>query len=117
VYSETLYNNQKKEGMTMTKARPARRPKKAAPSSPLMVRLDEQSKSFLARAAQLRRMSVSAYVRAVTLAQARREVLAARERTISLSAEEQMAFWEALSKTPRLTKSQRRLGKAMRGEL
>jgi uncharacterized protein (DUF1778 family) len=81
-----------------------------------MVRLDEESKAFLAQAAQLRRISVSDYVRAVTVAQARREVLAAREQTISLTPEEQLAFWNALNEPPRLTAAQRRLGSLMRGE-
>jgi uncharacterized protein (DUF1778 family) len=81
-----------------------------------MVRLDEESKAHLVRAAALRRISVSDYVREVTVAQARREVQAAREQTIALTAEEQLAFWNALSATPKLTEAQRRLGAAMRGE-
>lgn len=85
-------------------------------ASPLMVRLDAQSKDYLARAAALRGMSVSDYVRSVTVAQARREVDAARERTIALTREEQLAFWSALSAPARLTPAQRRLGKVMRGE-
>ncbi len=82
----------------------------------LMVRLDEESKTYLARAAELRRISVSDYVREVTVAQARREVLAAREQVISLTAEEQLAFWNALNQTPKLTDAQRKLGSLMRGE-
>jgi uncharacterized protein (DUF1778 family) len=81
-----------------------------------MVRLDDESKSYLARAAELRRISVSDYVRQVTVAQAKREVQAAREQTISLTPEEQFAFWNALSAPPKLTEAQRRLGAAMRGE-
>jgi uncharacterized protein (DUF1778 family) len=81
-----------------------------------MVRLDKESKTYLSEAAQLRRISVSDYVRTVTVAQARREVLAAREQTISLTAEEQLAFWNALNAAPRLTDAQRRLGAVMRGE-
>jgi len=81
-----------------------------------MVRLDEESKAFLAEAAELRRISVSDYVRAVTVAQARKEVLAAREQTLAMTPEEQLAFWNALNETPRLTDAQRRLGSVMRGE-
>jgi uncharacterized protein (DUF1778 family) len=81
-----------------------------------MVRLDDESKQYLAQAAQLRRISVSDYVRTVTVAQARKEVRAAREQTISLTPEEQLAFWSALSETPRLTDAQRQLGAVMRGE-
>lgn len=90
--------------------------KKAGTTSPLMVRLDDASKAYLAQAAELRRISVSDYVREVTIAQARREVLAAREQTISLSPAEQLAFWNALSETPKLTDAQRRLGAVMRGK-
>jgi len=100
----------------MAKLGSAKRSKKTSATSPLMVRLDEDSKAVLSQAAGLRRISVSDYVRAVTLAQARREVLAAREQVIALSPEEQLAFWKALSQTPRLTDAQRQLGSVMRGE-
>lgn len=83
--------------------------------SPLMVRLDEDSKSLLAQAAELRQISVSDYVRTVTVAQARREVESARTQTITLSPEEQLAFWQALQSSPRLTPQQKRLGKLMQG--
>jgi uncharacterized protein (DUF1778 family) len=81
-----------------------------------MVRLDRESKSYLARAAALRRTSVSDYVRTVTLAQARREVEADEKQTIVLTPDEQLAFWKALNETPRLSPSQRRLATLMRGE-
>ncbi len=95
--------------------RTTRSSKKPHVPSPLMVRLDEESKAQLAEAARLRQISVSDYVRTVTVAQARREVRAAREHTVSLTPEEQMAFWKALNVTPRLTEAQRRLGALMRG--
>ncbi len=100
----------------MAKDRSTRRPKKGEASSPLMVRLDDESKACLVRAAELRRISLSDYVRQVIVAQARREVLAAREQTLALTPEEQLAFWSALNETPELTYAQRRLGAAMRGE-
>jgi uncharacterized protein (DUF1778 family) len=50
-----------------------------------MVRLDSKGKTYLSQAAQLRGISVSDYVRSVTVAQARREVLAAREQIIALT--------------------------------
>lgn len=90
--------------------------KKPTRVSPLMVRLDEQSKNYLARAAELRQISVSDYVRVVTVAQARREVELASERTLVLTPDEQLAFWNALQETPKLTPAQKRLGKVMRGE-
>jgi uncharacterized protein (DUF1778 family) len=79
-----------------------------------MVRLDEESKAVLAQAAELRRVSLSDYVRTVTVAQARREVLASREQTLAMTPEEQLAFWSALNEAPRLTPAQRRLGSIMR---
>jgi uncharacterized protein (DUF1778 family) len=94
----------------------SRRKAVRAKSVPLMVRLDEQSKADIARAAELRQISVSDYVRAVTVAQARREIRSARESTICLSPAEQLAFWKALHSTKKLTKAQRRLGALMRGE-
>jgi uncharacterized protein (DUF1778 family) len=84
--------------------------------SPLMVRLDEESKRCLAEAASLRHVSVSDYVRTVTVPQARREVLAAGEQVIAMTADEQLAFWNALNETPRLTPAQRRLATMMRGQ-
>ena len=83
--------------------------------SPLMVRMDEESKSVLTRAAGLRRISVSDYVRSVTVAQARKEVQAAGEQTISLTPEEQLAFWTALGEPVKLTPAQKKLGALMRG--
>lgn len=85
-------------------------------SSQLMVRLDEESKTYVTKAAELRKVSISDYVRMVTVAQARREVSQAEQSTISLTPDEQLAFWNALNATPNLTKSQRELGKIMRGD-
>jgi uncharacterized protein (DUF1778 family) len=81
-----------------------------------MVRLDTESKAYLVEAAKLRRISVSDYVRTVTVPQARKEVRAAREQTIALTPEEQLAFWNALNEPPRLTPAQKELGAVMRGE-
>ena len=87
----------------------------AKTASPLMVRLDEESKQCLAEAANLRQVSVSDYVRTVTVPQARREVRAAAEQIIAMTPEEQLTFWNALNETPKLTPAQRRLGAIMRG--
>lgn len=99
----------------MPKARSVKRPRRTNPS-PLMVRLDAESKTALVEAAALRRISVSDYVRTVTVAQARTEVESARARTIALSPSEQIAFWQALEAPARLTPAQKRLGALMRGE-
>jgi len=82
----------------------------------LMVRLDEESKTFLSQAAKLRGMSLSDYVRTITVPQARREVLAARDQSLAMTAAEQLEFWNALAGPPKLTDSQKRLGAIMRGE-
>src|SRR5689334_13701711 len=110
------YTRARKEGAEMARTRSSGRRKDEGPPSSLMVRLDEESKECLARAAALRHISISDYVRTVTVAQARREVAAAGEQTIALTAEEQLQFWKALQDTPRLTAAQRRLGAIMRGE-
>jgi uncharacterized protein (DUF1778 family) len=88
----------------------------ASKTSPLMVRLDAESKQALAEAAELRRISVSDYVRTVTVAQARREVASARDQTILLSPDEQLTFWQALQAPAKLTPAQKRLGALMRGK-
>jgi uncharacterized protein (DUF1778 family) len=82
-----------------------------------MVRLDSESKRSLEEAAELRRISVSDYVRTVTVPQAQREIRAARENVIRLSPDEQLALWTALNEPPKLTPAQKRLGAMMRGEL
>ena len=58
---------------------------------------------MLARAAELRGISVSDYVRQVTVAQARKEVEAATGQTIAMTPEEQLAFWTALNAPAKLT--------------
>lgn len=88
---------------------------KTSTPSPLMVRLDAESKQALTAAAELRRISVSDYVRTVTVAQARREVASARDQTILLSPDEQLAFWQALNAPLKLTPAQKQLGAIMRG--
>src|SRR5215469_7146774 len=89
---------------------------KASAGRSLMVRLDDDSKAYLTEAAKLRGISLSDYVRTVTVSQARREVLAARDQVLAMSPAEQLAFWNALAIRPGLTEPQRRLGWLMRGE-
>ena len=101
----------------MLRSRPSRRsPRPASATNSLMVRLDGESKTCLSQAAQLRHISISDYVRTVTVAQARREVQASREQSIALTSQEQQEFWNALNEAPMLTGAQRRLGALMRGE-
>lgn len=89
--------------------------KSSVPASPLMVRLTGQDKKVLSQAADLRRISISDYVRTVTVSQARREVEAAQGQVISLTPAEQLDFWNALNSPPTLTPGLKKLGKLMRG--
>ena len=81
-----------------------------------MVRMDDESKAVLVAAAELRQISVSDYVRSVMVQQASRELAAADSKTIGMTRDEQLQFWSALTKPPRLTKAQKELGAIMRGE-
>jgi uncharacterized protein (DUF1778 family) len=98
----------------MSKRHPRGSVGKATRSRSLVVRLDEESKVLLARAAELRRISVSDYVREVTIAQAQREVRDAEQQIITLSPEAQLAFWKALNEPVQLTEAQKQLGALMR---
>ena len=99
-----------------TQAAPPRRASIAGnKTANLMVRVDPSSKQVIARAARIRGVSASDYVRSVVVAQARREVDEARTRTIVLTPEEQLAFWQALEQPASLTPRQRELGRLMRG--
>ena len=89
---------------------------KPGASRTLMVRLDDTGKEYLLQAARLRQISISDYVRTLTVAHAKREVEAARQQTIAMTATEQLAFWNALNAAPRLTPAQRRLAATMRGD-
>ena len=85
-------------------------------SSTLMVRLDPDSKSFVTRAAEMRHVSVSDYVRSVVVAQARSEIQAAEQQVILLTPAEQQEFWQALQEPTALTGAQQSLAALMRGE-
>ena len=82
----------------------------------LMIRVDRSSKGIIAKAALIRGVSASDYVRSVVVSQARREVEESLSHTISLSPEDQLAFWQALNAPVTMTRRQRALGRIMRGE-
>jgi uncharacterized protein (DUF1778 family) len=111
-----LQYNCDEEEQNMGAPRSTKKARSTKNASPLMVRLDEESKRCLAEAADLRQISVSDYVRTVTVPQARRELSAARDQVIALTREEQRAFWSALNEVPVLTLAQRQLAAQMRGE-
>lgn len=81
-----------------------------------MVRMDEDSKSVVTQAAELRQVSVSDYVRTIIVPQAYREVASASEQTIALSPDEQLAFWRALQAPSKPTPAQKRLGALVRAD-
>ncbi len=97
-------------------SRSSRKVQATKTASPLMVRLDDESKQCLAEAASLRHVSVSDYVRTVTVPQAGARCAQASEQVIAMTPEEQLSFWNALNETPKLTPAQRRLGSIMRGQ-
>lgn len=111
--------------ITIAKGRDGMQKRKTSPSpvkvsrpvkvSPLALRLDSESKSAWAAAAGLRRISVSACVRTMAVPQGLREVAAARDQTIVLSPDEQLAFWRALNAAAQLTPAPKRLGAILRG--
>ena len=81
----------------------------------LMIRMDSSAKKLVARAATLRGVSTSDWVRNVLTSQAQLEVAEADERTIKLSRDEQLRFWDALQRPARLTRRQRELSRLMKG--
>jgi uncharacterized protein (DUF1778 family) len=94
----------------------AKQKKKKTSESTLIVRLDRKSKVLLKKAAERRGISVSDFVRIVTVEQARREVEGAKSNVIVMTPDEQLAFWNAVNEAPVLTKAQKELGAIMRGE-
>jgi uncharacterized protein (DUF1778 family) len=98
----------------MKKSRSPRKTKAAHSVGQLLLHLDAESMDCLEQAARLRHISVGDYVKTVAVAQARRELEAACIPTIALTPAEQLAFWKALNQTPKLTRSQRALGRIMR---
>jgi hypothetical protein len=61
-------------------------------------------------------MTAEQYVRTVAVAQAQSDLGMPGKLSIELSSDEQLAFWTALNQAPRLTRSQKRLGKIMQGK-
>jgi uncharacterized protein (DUF1778 family) len=101
--------------MPATAQRPARATS-VGKTENLMVRVDRTSKGIIAKAARLRGVSASDYVRTVVVSEARREVKEFQSQTVTLSAKDQLAFWQALNASAPLTRRQRELGRLMRGE-
>lgn len=82
----------------------------------LQARMSREQKSLIQKAAKLRKMAVSDYLRQVLVPLAEREVKGADRQVIEMTAVEQTAFWQALEQPVKLTPAQRRLGRILRGE-
>jgi uncharacterized protein (DUF1778 family) len=81
----------------------------------LQARLDPESKQAVEKAAKLRHVSLSDYIRLVLVATAKKEVEQAKQQVLQMTADEQERFWQALQAPVKLTKAQRKLGEIMRG--
>lgn len=85
-----------------------------AATSIFQARLDPVSKSFLEKAAKLRGISQTDYLKAILIPFAKQEVLDAEKGGLKLSKSEQIEFWNALNEPVKLTKNQKRLSKKMK---
>jgi uncharacterized protein (DUF1778 family) len=83
----------------------------------LLVRFDPAGKTLVKRAAAIRGLTVSDYVRSRIVSLARQDVEEADTGVLRLSREDQIAFWQALQNPPPPTEAQRRLGALVRSVL
>jgi len=80
----------------------------------LLVRFDPVGKTLIKRAAAIRGLTVSDYVRSRIISLARQDVEEADTGVLRLPREAQIAFWQALQNPPPPTEAQRRLGALVR---
>ena len=80
----------------------------------LLVRFDSGTKSLVVRAASLRGLSVSDYVRTRIVPLAKQDVDEAETGVLRLAKQDQIALWQALQHPPAPTRAQRELGKLVR---
>ncbi len=83
----------------------------------LLVRFDSGAKSLVLRAASLRGLSLSDYVRTRIVPLAKQDVDEAETGVLRLAKQDQLAFWQALQHPPAPTRAQRELGKLVRSVL
>ena len=83
----------------------------------LQARMKPENKNIIVKAAKLRDIPTSDYIRSVLLEHARKEVQSAENEVLQLTADEQLTFWSALDRATPLTTAQIDLGKLMRGEV
>ena len=94
--------------------RGSRTPRGASRDENLLVRFDSAGKSLVKRAAAIRGLSVSDYVRSRITTLARQDVEEADTGVLRLPREDQIAFWQALQNPPPPTDVQRELGALVR---
>jgi uncharacterized protein (DUF1778 family) len=80
----------------------------------LLVRFDRVDKVLLQRAAQLRGLTLSDYVRSKILPLARQDIEEAGFGVLRLPKGDQIAFWRALQHPPAPSKAQKALGRLVR---
>jgi len=76
--------------------------------------LDSRQKATLRRAAKLRGLSLSDYVRSRIVRAAELDIDDAQSRALSLSRADQLALWRALQNPPAPTRRQKELGARVR---
>lgn len=91
-----------------------RRRARVAKDANLLVRFDRVDKVLVQRAAHLRGLTLSDYVRSKILPLARQDIEEAGFGVLRLPKEDQVAFWRALQHPPAPTKTQRALGRLVR---
>jgi uncharacterized protein (DUF1778 family) len=104
--------NRPKAGRRAVKIR--KRPSKNAN---LLVRFESETKSLVLKAASLRGLSLSDYVRTRIIPLARQDVDEAETGVLRLAKQDQIAFWQALQHPALPTRAQRELGKLVRSVL
>ena|SRR5215472_13817384 len=91
-----------------------RRRVKVAKDANLLVRFDRSDKVLVQRAAHLRGLTVSDYVRSKILPLARQDIEEVNFNVLRLPKADQIAFWRALQHPPALSKTQKALGRLVR---
>ena len=89
-------------------------PMATAKNANLLVRFDRGAKAMVQRAASLRGLNVSDYVRSRILPLAKQDLDEANTGVLRLPREAQIAFWQALQQLPAPTRRQRKLGRLVR---
>lgn len=106
-----------KAGSHPRDSKTARAKKLPSKTASLLVRFDRQAKGIVQRAATVRGLTVSDYVRSRILTLATQDVEESESGLLRLAKADQIAFWQALQHPPAPTPAQRALGKLVRSVL